>query len=484
MKSKRGFTLLLLFLTLGFIFLFCALKRGALDFWMHLAVGRYMVQSQSIPLLDPFAYTAGSSPWVNNWWLSQVLFYLLYNSWGAWGLLLLKALLITILWALILKLALDNGIELFIALPLVVLGVLAGQEGWGLKPHFFTFFLFALTYYVLYQCKQQNFKIPWALVPLFAFWANIHPGYPAGLLLILLFLLEQTQKFLSSPRPQKSLGQEIAPTLLFLGAAVLACFFTPFGPRGFWQPFLHAKDTGLLRLLGEWVSPNFLYPAFYPFEFLLLLLLALLALSPYRPSLFELTSLILFGHLALQSFRHIPLFAVVLMLPLAKAMMGFIGENPRRRRAAPVILLLAILFFIISSPVGGEAKKAGFLRELEENQQHLPIKAIKVLQAALAPGPFFSTYSWNGYELWALGGKYKVFIDGRTLLYPAGVLQDYLQIQEAGYLWESTLKKYRINVILVDNGLPLARLLSLSPHWRKIHEDSLAAVYYHKDNSY
>lgn len=480
MKPKRIFTLCLIFLILGFIFVFSAIKTGALDFWMHLAAGRYMVETQSIPLTDPFTYTAGQTPWLNGWWLSQVIFYLLYSTfspWGASALIFLKAFLITALWGLILKLALDVGMELFIVAPLVLLGALAGQESWGLKPHFFTFFLFALTYYVLYQCKEQDFKIPWALVPLFAFWANIHPGYPAGLILILLFLLEYAQKILMSTHPGKKIWREMTPGVLFLGGSVLACLFTPFGLKGFWQPFIHVKDTGLMRFLGEWASPHFLYPAFYPFEFLLLLLLAILALSLYRPSLFELTTIILFGHMALQSFRHIPFFALVVMLPLGKALMGFIGDHHRRRRVTQVVLALAVLYFIFSSPIWKEAKKAHFLWELYEDPQYMPVRAVKILQASPIPGPFFGTYSWNGYEIWALQDKYKVFIDGRTLLYSPQILQDYLHIQETDYLWESTLKKYRINVILVDNGLPLARLLSLSPHWQKIYEDSSAAIY-------
>lgn len=477
MKSKPAYAFLWVLCTLSFIFIFSAVKMGALDFWMHLAAGRYMVQTQSIPLTDPFTYTAGPSPWVNDWWLSQVLFYLLYTNFGPWALILLKAFLITILWALILKLALDSGLELFITIPLILLGALAGQESWGTKPHFFTFFFFALTYYVLSKSREPDSPIPWTLVPLFAVWANLHPGYPAGLLLILLFILEQGQKIFSSAGQEKNPWRKMVPFLLFGGGTVVACFFTPFGLKGFWQPFLHAKDTGLLKFLGEWASPQFLYSAFYPFELLLLLLLAMLALSPYRLSCFELLSLILFGHMALQSFRHIPFFAVAVMLPLGKAIMEFGRENFRRQAAVQIILSLSVLLFLFSSPVWKDSKKSGFLRELQENPQYLPIKAVKILHDSQIPGPLFCTYSWNGYEVWALQDKYKVFIDGRSLLYPQQVIRDYLQIQESSYLWEPTLKKYQINVILVDNGLPLARLLSGHRHWQKVYEDSLVGIY-------
>ena len=52
------------------------------DFWWHLATGRYIVETRSIPHHDVFSYTATDHKWITHEWLTQVGMIALYSGGG------------------------------------------------------------------------------------------------------------------------------------------------------------------------------------------------------------------------------------------------------------------------------------------------------------------------------------------------------------------------------------------------------------------
>jgi hypothetical protein len=65
----------------------------AYDFWWHLASGRAIVQSQTIPKTYPFSFTAQGGAWVNSYWLFDWVAYTLFQGLGLGGLIGLKSLM-------------------------------------------------------------------------------------------------------------------------------------------------------------------------------------------------------------------------------------------------------------------------------------------------------------------------------------------------------------------------------------------------------
>src|SRR5687767_7743530 len=51
------------------------------ELW-HLACGRVIVETASVPLRDPFTFTAGETPWVNANWLAQLVLWTLHARGG------------------------------------------------------------------------------------------------------------------------------------------------------------------------------------------------------------------------------------------------------------------------------------------------------------------------------------------------------------------------------------------------------------------
>jgi hypothetical protein len=106
----------------------------------------------------------------------------------------------------------------------------------------------------------------------------------------------------------------------------------------------------------------------------------------------------------------------------------------------------------------------------------LPVSAVEYLKMVKPDGRLFNTYNWGGYLLWALP-EYPVFIDGRTDLYSDEVINQWLQVMRAEPGWKQVLDENGINLILIEKGSFLNRMLLNDPDWTLIYEDEQAVVY-------
>ena len=62
-----------------------------LDIWLHLATGRYIFETFSIPKIDILSCTIANQPWINHEWLFQMIIFL-FHQWGGFeGLINLQA---------------------------------------------------------------------------------------------------------------------------------------------------------------------------------------------------------------------------------------------------------------------------------------------------------------------------------------------------------------------------------------------------------
>ncbi|HUS72270.1 MAG TPA: hypothetical protein VMY06_04315 [Sedimentisphaerales bacterium] len=75
-KARRGayWTGVLIIGLSGAIFAFRSID--VYDLWLHLGIGKWIVQNGAIPTRDVFSHTIQGKPWVPHEWLSQVIFYL------------------------------------------------------------------------------------------------------------------------------------------------------------------------------------------------------------------------------------------------------------------------------------------------------------------------------------------------------------------------------------------------------------------------
>ena len=88
--TSRGLIFTVMLLSVALVVLYPVFDY---DLYWHLANGREMLSTGHIVNEERFSYTAFGTPFSNHEWLSQILFFLIYDQWGGGGLLALKMLL-------------------------------------------------------------------------------------------------------------------------------------------------------------------------------------------------------------------------------------------------------------------------------------------------------------------------------------------------------------------------------------------------------
>ena len=91
----------------AFVLSFLTVPLWDYDFWWHIATGRYIVETGSLPEKDLFSYTSTLAEnknvfpvWENfilkQYWLSQIIFYLIYDYTGPKGIIILRTVLLVL----------------------------------------------------------------------------------------------------------------------------------------------------------------------------------------------------------------------------------------------------------------------------------------------------------------------------------------------------------------------------------------------------
>ena len=137
------------------------------DFWWHIATGRYIVETGTIPAHDPFSYTSALTEnknifpvWENfilkQYWLSQVIFYLIYDYAGAKGIIIMRtALLLSTLILVFWKLQ-KYSVSFPVSFIFSFLLFMALSRSTGERPVLFTIFFTALTFFILDDFKLKR----------------------------------------------------------------------------------------------------------------------------------------------------------------------------------------------------------------------------------------------------------------------------------------------------------------------------------------
>jgi hypothetical protein len=163
--------------------------RTSTDEWWHLRTGQYIVEHHALPQHDIFAYTSLNMPWVNHEWLSQVIFYLVYDSVGIKGFILFKSLIIVAAFAILFLAVRKRANNPYIALFVTMIAALASRHTLYPRPPIFSYLLMSCYLYLLYSITEKtDKKIPvWQIIlfpVLMIFWVNLHGGAILGIILV------------------------------------------------------------------------------------------------------------------------------------------------------------------------------------------------------------------------------------------------------------------------------------------------------------
>ncbi|HET7720459.1 MAG TPA: hypothetical protein VFK43_10865, partial [Acidimicrobiales bacterium] len=144
------------------------------SFFTHLATGRVILDTGSVPSADAYTFTADGEPWVVQSWLASWLYGTVEALSGAAGLRVLVGLVMAGLVALAWRLTRDAA-SLLGRLALVGVFIGAGASLWGERP-----FMFGLLGLACVMLAAEGVLDPRFLVPIAWCWVNLHGSFPLG----------------------------------------------------------------------------------------------------------------------------------------------------------------------------------------------------------------------------------------------------------------------------------------------------------------
>src|SRR5262245_60382623 len=159
-----------------------------LDFWWHLKAGEVIVTTGSIPRRDLFSFTALDSASVPHCWLAESLYYLVYSLGGLPCLILFNTALLLVAFLLVYRLCLESGESRRLGIVAALLAAASLALFSGMRPHVFSFVLFAYFYWVLSGFRQRRRDWLWTLPLSMALWVNLHGAFVVGLGLFAIYL--------------------------------------------------------------------------------------------------------------------------------------------------------------------------------------------------------------------------------------------------------------------------------------------------------
>ncbi|MBN1639799.1 MAG: hypothetical protein JXA09_01095 [Anaerolineae bacterium] len=496
MRAQLDIPRLLVVATLVAVFTMTVRVPPSPDMWWHLRSGEVQWRTRTILRADPFSHTVAGAPWVNHGWLPQLAMAALYALGGIPALALAVGLLVTVAFAFVFANGRTTGAYgLFWRAGVVIWATISAGRVWTARPHLITVVLTSAWVTLLDQQRRRDARrigVLWALPPLMVLWANCHPGFVTGLVLL---GIEIGARLLQALLRRKIAGlwAELRPLCAVAPLCALAVLVNPRGVDVIRPLFLTLGSPVQQRTILEWAPPELTAPDMLPFLALLLgtwgalLLDTGLALARRTPiRIVPLLRMAAFTLLGLRSGRNIGLCAIVAApiwiehgarawQQLRTALGG--RASPRAVARGAPLLNWAILALIVAASGLKVALVLNPTTIAATYADLYPVRAIAYLRDNDTPPTLFNDYGWGGYLTWALYPETPVFIDGRADMYGDELLLTYLSTLAAQPGWEETMDQYDVHTVLIDSASPLACALCNHDDWQVVYVDEMASVF-------
>ncbi len=428
------------------------------DLFWHLSAWRRMRELGAIPGEDWLSWTRSGAAWQDFEWADQILFGVLHGAGGMTALWLFKAALMAgaalLLWRT-LELYARPAWERAAAAALWGAAMLTRSD---IRPELFSTLFFGALVLILERRRlNRPSPGPLALGALFCLWANLHPGFVYGLLLVALYAAHE--------RDWKRPAAAIAGALLQRD---------PLGQAETIRR--HVSDLSAISArITEWMPPRLDDPWHAPYFLAVLAAFAAALLLVRRRGPVPAAPLLALLFFSWSGSRHARMtgFAAALAVPLALAFLS--GARVKERSRAAVLLLAACAAFSLWCGTLYGLGRTAF------NAHFLPERAADYLAARPPAERLYNPWGWGGYLGWRLPRGWRVYQDGRYLFHD--LLAEEAEALESPRAWNEFLDRRRIDVALLQNaplfveGRPWHEAYMDRARWRLVHEDARALVF-------
>lgn len=473
----------------------------------HLVTGEHVVRTLTIPRTDLISYTFPDSPWVAYQWLADVIMYLLASWAGLNGLALAVSAAISLLFLLLYERSRRAGCHFLLSVMLTVVGAVASSLHWLARPQIFTLFGVYVVVALLESHRRgitSGARLAVASTLIMILWANLHPAFMLGFVLIGIYLVSDMLGLLLFPGLAPERGKRTKWLIAAGGGGLAATFINPYGPGLLAYIFRYLQGTAVLEQTAEYASPIFHGQLQTTcFEALLLLLAVGLVLSKSRPALPQFLSCVIFAALGLAAIRNIPLFVVVALPVIAELLanarllpggdaapeaaqwwnrlgerwqrLGREFDTTERRCTMHILPAVAVFVMAIAAANGGSLLGVPLLNS-GFDPQNMPTSTLECLrQRNLNPAAGLNFDNWGGYIRYKAG--IPVFIDDRADFYGQRFYLEYGTVSMVSPGWREVLERHKIDWILFPKNSRLAARLKEEPGWNLICRDAAAELF-------
>lgn len=437
------------------------------DIWFHMKAGQVILETGSFIYNEIFSYTAAGREWLYHEWLFGVLSYKVYVLLGVNGLIIGKAAILTLAFAVVYRDMRLRGVNPYLASFILTIAVLAARFRFTERPHIFKFLFVAAFIYVLdlYRLKGKNRL--WVLPFIQLIWTNIHGSFILGPAIIGIYLFAG----LASGKRQ---GDKALIGICMITS--LITFLNPYGLK-LVTFSLGFGEKKVLTSITEW-RPTSLRDFGGAFGLLFTIGAASFALKYRRTDMADLLVFGLFAYLAIKAIRFTALFSIA-AAPISAGNLQYMltsssaaAATPLRKWALTIVSVVVILFLSVH-----EIKRTPILVFGLGEGPAFPQKAAEFIKKHRLEGNMYNSYIFGGYLIWGLHPEKKVFVDGRVEVYDRGFQNAFIDNKSVNK-WLEAVNKYGISYAVMaysDDGLD--KWIAGSSGWTMVYWDDAARIY-------
>jgi hypothetical protein len=502
-----------------FIFLFTSLLAGPLsnrpladaDIGWHIRTGEMILQTRAIPRTDPFSASMRGQPWFDWEWLYELILGVLHQVAGLNAVVWLCSLLVAATFTLLLRLLLDNGTGLLLAIFLTLVALGAAMIHLYARPHIVSWLFSLLWFAALARWERGSAprRVLWLFAVSMVLWVNMHGGWVFGMAVFGVFVLAAWIERLCTKDAFGAVlasKRAIAVSKAFLWSAV-GTLVNPYGWRLHAHVYRYLADRYLMNRIDEFRSPDFHGWAERCFGFLVILLLAGLAVRRREVRVSHLLVASLAIYSGFYSSRNLPVSSMLLALiagPMVwevfsalairpgvwnflRTLAGRVTDFAERMGVLEVQLRGHLWAVVVAAAAATFCLQGGWLGSHHLIQAHfdpdrMPVAAVAFLDRQAdqhaANGAVFSTDSWSGYLIYRWYPARRVLVDDRHDFYGTDRIREYLILMQGEPAWRTVLEKWQVKTALLPAGAPLGNLLrELPQEWHVVYEDKVAVVF-------
>ncbi len=480
--------LISLFILSVFLISFNKIKDS--DAWLHLSMGKLIWQNGGLPHFESYTYPMSGEPFLYSSWLFGLLCYGIYAILGSFGLVLLKATVITTTFYILLRDSLRPFNDYAVTTLIILAAAILSSLRFVLRPDIFfmaflSYSIFSLNAY-LYENRKYIYFLPFVHL----IWANMHSSITVMPVPFVSFIAGgfvqrhlEVKGIIFDKTPS---NKQLKTVAVIFAASFAATLLNPYfiGQYFFGSEFLSTR--WYTQHISELLPPENSMTIYGVSGIILISFF----LSRKRFSVIHFLLVIPFLYFAFSASRFLFLIAIIGFPVVARnisASRALRGASSSRN-AAVVVAACIIIFgsYFTATAVKDGRFGPGF------DYSSMPRRAVEYMDENGIYGRMLNTFHFGQYITWTGYPKREIFTDARGHL-PENLLEKLIGFIYSTSVLDELYEAYGPDSILIDYSRPYYYGMETSepifapsshPRWALVYWDDISLLYLRRGEKY